>query len=164
VIEARWLFDVPASHIQVVVHRQSVVHSLVQFRDGSMIAQLGCPDMRLPIQYALLYPERPDSPWPRLDLTTAGALTFEAPKLDRFPCLELAYGAAEAGGSLPAVMSAANEEVVGLFLAGRIGFGEIPRRIRQVMDTHSNEATPSLDAVLQADAWARRAAREAIDS
>jgi 1-deoxy-D-xylulose-5-phosphate reductoisomerase len=161
VIEARWLFDVPASHIQVVVHRQSVVHSLVQFRDGSMIAQLGCPDMRLPIQYALLYPERPDSPWPRLDLTTAGALTFEAPKLDRFPCLELAYGAAEAGGSLPAVMSAANEEVVGLFLAGRIGFGEIPRRIRQVMDAHENEPTPSLEAVLRADAWARRAAREA---
>jgi 1-deoxy-D-xylulose-5-phosphate reductoisomerase len=164
VIEARWLFDVPASRIQVVVHRQSIVHSLVQFRDGSVIAQLGCPDMRVPIQYALLYPERPTSPWPRLDLTKAGALTFEAPRLERFPCLELAYRAAEAGGSLPAVMSAANEEVVGLFLAGKIGFSEIPRRIRQVMDTHSNEATPSLDAVLQADAWARRAAREAIDS
>jgi 1-deoxy-D-xylulose-5-phosphate reductoisomerase len=161
VIEARWLFDVPASRIQVVVHRQSIIHSLVQYRDGSVIAQLGCPDMRLPIQYALLYPERPQSPWPRLDLTQAGALTFEAPDLERFPCLSLAYRAAEAGGSLPAVMSAANEELVGLFLAGKIGFGEIPRRIRRIMDTHENESSPSLDAVLRADAWARRAAREA---
>jgi 1-deoxy-D-xylulose-5-phosphate reductoisomerase len=161
VIEARWLFDVPPACVRVVVHRQSIVHSLVQFRDGAMLAQLGCPDMRLPIQYALLYPERPESPWPRLDLTRAGALTFEAPNPERFPCLSLAYRAAEAGGSLPAVMSAANEEAVGLFLAGRIGFTDIPRRIRQVMDTHENEPSPSLDAVLRADAWARRAVREA---
>jgi 1-deoxy-D-xylulose-5-phosphate reductoisomerase len=161
VIEARWLFDLPPAKIRIVVHRQSVVHSLVQYRDGSVIAQLGCPDMRLPIQYALLYPERPESPWPRLDLMEAGALTFEAPSLDRFPCLSLAYRAAEVGGSLPAVMSAANEELVGLFLAGKIGFAEIPRRIRRVMDAHVNETTPSLDAVLRADAWARRAAREA---
>jgi 1-deoxy-D-xylulose-5-phosphate reductoisomerase len=161
VIEARWLFDLPPAKIRIVVHRQSIVHSLVQFRDGSVIAQLGCPDMRLPIQYALLYPQRPESPWPRLDLTQAGALTFEAPSLERFPCLSLAYRAAETGGSLPAVMSAANEELVGLFLAGKIGFAEIPRRIRRVMDAHENESLPSLDAVLQADAWARRAAREA---
>jgi 1-deoxy-D-xylulose-5-phosphate reductoisomerase len=161
VIEARWLFDLPPAKIRIVVHRQSIVHSLVQFRDGSVIAQLGCPDMRLPIQYALLYPQRPESPWPRLDLTQAGALTFEAPSLERFPCLSLAYRAAEAGGSLPAVMSAANEELVGLFLAGKIGFAEIPRRIGRVMDAHENESLPSLDAVLRADAWARRAAREA---
>jgi 1-deoxy-D-xylulose-5-phosphate reductoisomerase len=161
VIEARWLFSVPPSRIQVVVHRQSIVHSMVQFRDGAIVAQLGCPDMRLPIQYALLYPERPQSPWPRLDLLRAGALTFEAPDPERFPCLSLAYRAVEEGGSLPAVMSAANEEVVGLFLAGKIGFAEIPRRIRQVMDAHANEPSPSLDAVLRADAWARRAAREA---
>jgi 1-deoxy-D-xylulose-5-phosphate reductoisomerase len=161
VIEARWLFDVPAERIQVLVHRQSIVHSLVQFRDGSMIAQLGCPDMRLPIQYALLYPERPASPWPRLDLTKAGSLTFEEPCPERFPCLELAYRAAATGGTLPAVMSAANEEVVGLFLAGKIGFSEIPQRIRRVMDAHENEPSPTLDTVLRADAWARRAAREA---
>jgi 1-deoxy-D-xylulose-5-phosphate reductoisomerase len=161
VIEARWLFDVPPSRVRVVVHRQSIVHSLVQFRDGAMLAQLGCPDMRLPIQYALLYPERPETPWPRLDLTQAGALTFEAPDPERFPCLALAYRAAEAGGSLPAVMSAANEEAVGLFLAGELGFAEIPRRIRQVMDAHETETSPSLEAVIQADAWARRAVREA---
>jgi 1-deoxy-D-xylulose-5-phosphate reductoisomerase len=160
VIEARWFFDVPPSRVRVVVHRQSIVHSLVQFRDGALLAQLGCPDMRLPIQYALLYPERPESAWPRLDLTRAGALTFEEPDQDRFPCLSLAYRAAEAGGSLPAVMSAANEEVVGLFLAGKISFNEIARRIRRVMDAHENERSPSLDAVLRADAWARRAARE----
>jgi 1-deoxy-D-xylulose-5-phosphate reductoisomerase len=145
----------------VVVHRQSIVHSMVQYRDGAILAQLGCPDMRLPIQYALLYPERPASPWPRLDLMRAGALTFEAPDGERFPCLALAYRAAEAGGSLPAVMSAANEEVVGLFLAGKIGFTEIPRRIGQVMDAHVNQPSPSLDTVLRADAWARQAAREA---
>jgi 1-deoxy-D-xylulose-5-phosphate reductoisomerase len=161
VIEARWLFGVSPSRIQIVVHRQSIVHSMVQFRDGAIVAQLGCPDMRLPIQYALLYPERPESPWPRLDLLRAGALTFEAPDPERFPCLSLAYRAAEEGGSLPAVMSAANEEVVGLFLAGKIGFADISRRIRQVMDAHANEPSPSLDAVLRADAWARRAAREA---
>jgi 1-deoxy-D-xylulose-5-phosphate reductoisomerase len=160
VIEARWLFGVPPSRIQIVVHRQSIIHSMVQFRDGAVVAQLGCPDMRLPIQYALLYPERPESPWPRLDLLRAGALTFEAPDPERFPCLSLAYRAAEEGGSLPAVMSAANEEVVGLFLAGKIGFADIPRRIRQVMDAHANQPSPSLEAVLRADAWARRAARE----
>jgi 1-deoxy-D-xylulose-5-phosphate reductoisomerase len=161
VIEARWLFDLAPSQVQVVVHRQSIVHSMVQYRDGAILAQLGCPDMRLPIQYALLYPERPASPWPRLDLMRAGALTFEAPDGERFPCLALAYRAAEAGGSLPAVMSAANEEVVGLFLAGKIGFTEIPRRIGQVMDAHVNQPSPSLDTVLRADAWARQAAREA---
>jgi 1-deoxy-D-xylulose-5-phosphate reductoisomerase len=161
VIEAHWLFDVPADRVRVVVHRQSIVHSMVQYRDGAMLAQLGCPDMRLPIQYALLYPERPESPWPRLDVTRAGALTFEAPSLERFPCLALAYRAAAAGGSLPAVMSAANEEAVGLFLAGKIGFTDIPRRIGQVMDTHEIEPSPSLAALLRADAWARRAVREA---
>ncbi len=161
VIEARWLFDLPPSRIKIVVHRQSILHSLVQYRDGALLAQLGCPDMRLPIQYALLYPERPASPWPRLDLMRAGPLTFEEPDMERFPCLSLAYRAAAAGGSLPAVMSAANEEVVGLFLAGEIGFAEIPRRIKRVMDAHEDESSPSLDAVLRADAWARRTAREA---
>ncbi len=161
VIETHWLYGVPYDRIDVVVHPESVVHALVELVDGSVIAQLAAPDMRLPIQYALLYPERPESPWPRLDLARAGALTFEAPNRERFPCLSLAYRAAEAGGSLPAVMSAANEEVVGLFLAGKIGFADIPRRIRRVMDAHENQSSPSLDAVLRADAWARRAAREA---
>jgi 1-deoxy-D-xylulose-5-phosphate reductoisomerase len=158
VIEARWLFDLAASAIQVLIHRQSIVHSLVEFRDGSTLAQLGPPDMRLPIQYALMYPERPPNPWPRMDLTAVGRLTFERPDMERFPCLRLAYEAAEAGGTLPAVMSAANEEVVGQFLGGQIPFGEIAPRIERVMRSHPVVAEPSCEEVIGADAWARRAA------
>jgi 1-deoxy-D-xylulose-5-phosphate reductoisomerase len=158
-IEARWLFDIPPSAIDILIHRQSIIHSLVEFRDGSTLAQMSLPDMRLPIQYALLYPERPANPWPRMDLAAIGSLTFERPDPERFPCLRLAYEAAEAGGTMPAVMSAANEEVVGLFLQGRIPFGEIAPRIERVMRAHRVVPEPSCEAVLGADAWARRVSR-----
>jgi 1-deoxy-D-xylulose-5-phosphate reductoisomerase len=155
-IEACRLFDLPPACVEVVIHRQSIVHSLVEFRDGATLAQLSPPDMRLPIQYALLYPERPQNELPRLDLPAIGTLTFERPDPERFPCLRLARAAAEAGGSLPAVMSAANEEAVGLFLNERIRFGEIAEQIERVMAEHDPVTEPSLDQVLAADAWARR--------
>lgn len=160
-IEARWLFDLPPSRIEVVVHRQSIVHSLVCFRDSSVLAQLGVPDMRLPIQYALFYPERPANPLQRLDLVRCGSLTFEAPDLERFPALGLAMRAAEVGGSLPAVMSAANEVAVSLFLDGRIAFTEIAARVGRVMDRHPVVHNPPLADILDIDAWARRVAAEA---
>jgi 1-deoxy-D-xylulose-5-phosphate reductoisomerase len=155
-IEACRLFDLPAECVEVVIHRQSIVHSLVEFRDGATLAQLSPPDMRLPIQYALLYPERPQNELPRLDLPAIGALTFERPDPERFPCLRLARTAAEVGGSLPAVMSAANEEAVGLFLNERIRFGEIAEQIERVMTEHDPVTEPTLDQLLAADAWARR--------
>jgi 1-deoxy-D-xylulose-5-phosphate reductoisomerase len=154
-IEACWFFDLPPSRVGVVIHRQSIVHSLVEFRDGATLAQLSPPDMRLPIQYALFYPERPENDLPRLDLPAIGKLTFEAPDMTRFPCLRLARQAAEAGGSLPAVMSAANEEAVGLFLNERIRFDEIAVYTEEAMAAHKASRSPSLEAVLEADAWAR---------
>jgi 1-deoxy-D-xylulose-5-phosphate reductoisomerase len=159
-IEACRLFDLPPAHVEVVIHRQSIVHSLVEFRDGATLAQLSPPDMRLPIQYALLYPERPQNDLPRLDLAAIGSLTFERPDPERFLCLRLARAAAEAGGSLPAVMSAANEEAVGLFLNERIRFGEIAARIERVMAEHDPVPDPALEQVLAADAWARQRVRE----
>jgi 1-deoxy-D-xylulose-5-phosphate reductoisomerase len=159
VIEARWLFQVPPSRIDVVIHRQSIVHSLVQFQDSSVLAQLGLPDMRLPIQYALFYPERLPNSLPRLDLSRAGALSFEPPDRDRFPALSLAYRAAEVGGSLPAVLSAANEVAVDLFLQGRISFTGITRRIAQAMDRHRVIPAPTFEQIIEVDHWAREAAR-----
>jgi 1-deoxy-D-xylulose-5-phosphate reductoisomerase len=155
VIEAKWLFDLPPSRIDVVIHRQSIVHSLVQFRDSSVLAQLGLPDMRLPIQYAIFYPERLPNALPRLDLASAGTLTFERPDRDRFPAISLAYQAAETGGSLPAVLSAANEEAVRLFLAGNISFGGITRRIERAMERHERIACPNFEEILEVDRWAR---------
>jgi 1-deoxy-D-xylulose-5-phosphate reductoisomerase len=155
-IEAHWLFDVPMDHVSVIVHPQSVVHSLVEFRDGSLLAQLGLPDMRLPIEYALLYPERLDAGLPRLDLTQLGTpLTFEAPDAQRFPCLALAQWAAQAGGTAPAVLNAANEAAVGLFLEEKIRFADIPILIEHTLDAHVPMMAPSLDAISDADAWAR---------
>jgi 1-deoxy-D-xylulose-5-phosphate reductoisomerase len=159
-IEACWFFNLPPARVDVVIHRQSIVHSLVEFRDGATLAQLSPPDMRLPIQYALFYPERPENDLPRLDLAAIGKLTFEQPDMDRFSCLRLARHAAEAGGSLPAVMSAANEEAVGLFLNERIRFDEIPVYIEEAMTAHERAASPSLAEVLEADAWARQRVRE----
>lgn len=163
-IEACWLFDLPPSRVEVMIHRQSIVHSLVEFQDGATLAQLSPPDMRLPIQYALLYPERPPSALPRLNLARVGALTFEAPDPERFPCLRLAVAAAEAGGSLPAVMSAANEEAVGHFLAGRIRFDAIAVLIEEAMQAHETVPKPSVAEVLAADAWARERVRQALGS
>ena len=159
VIEARWLFDVDADRIDVIVHPQSIVHSMVEFRDGSVIAQLGVTDMRLPIQYAVSYPERWEAPLPPLDLARAGRLEFCAPDRARFPCLDLAYRALRAGETFPCVLNAANEVAVEAFLAGALGFTSIPRVITTVLDAHRAVPVTTLAAVREADAWARQQAR-----
>lgn len=155
IIEAKWLFGVEPGRIEVVIHPQSIVHSMVEFADGSVMAQMGIPDMRLPIQYALLYPERPDTGLPRLDITARESLTFAEPDRRRYPSLDLAYSAAEAGGTLPVVMNAANEAAVPMFLDGKIGFLDIFRIVERVMGVHSAAADPGLDDILEADTWAR---------
>lgn len=157
VIEARWLFDVEAARIDVVVHPQSVVHSLVELRDGSVMAQLGVTDMRLPIQYAFSYPERWDAALPALDLMRAQRLEFFAPDRERFPCLDLAYRALEAGPSHPVVLNAANEVAVAAFLDGQLPFRGIPRVIEAALDAHAREqAAPvrDLDDIRHLDRWA----------
>lgn len=158
VMEARWLFDVSYDKIDVLLHDESVIHSMVQFADGSVMAQLGTPDMRLPIQYALTWPERLDSPASRLDLAAIGSLRFRRADFDRFPMLRLAYEAGRAGGTLPAVFNAANEMAVQLFMQERIAFLDIERITERVMDAHAPVSDPDLDGVLAADAWARQAA------
>ncbi len=160
VIEARWLFDILVDQIEVVVHRQSIIHSLVYYRDSSVMAQMGIPDMRLPIQYALFYPDRPANPLERLDLVRGRSLTFEAPDVSRFPALELAFAAARGGGSLPGVLSAANEVAVDAFLTGRVRFSAIPETVEHVMNRHECVPEPDLESLLAIDAWARQAAEE----
>lgn len=163
VIEARWLFDVPPERIDVVVHPESIVHSLVELRDTSVLAQLGLPDMRVPIAVALAHPERIPLDVPRLDLASTGRLHFEAPDRERFPCLGLAYRALAGSETAPAVLNAANEVAVEAFLAGRIGFSAIAATNAAVLDEHlaarAGETAGSLADVLAADAWARDAAR-----
>jgi len=160
VIEAHWLFGASASQIAVVVHPQSVVHSMVEFKDSSIIAQLGITDMRLPIQYAFAYPDRWDAPVPFLDLTRVGPLEFHEPAWDDFPCLRLAYRALEAERSLPIVLNAANEVAVSSFLEGRLAFTSIPQVIEQAMDAHTPEPAATLAEVRRVDAWARQHAAE----
>jgi 1-deoxy-D-xylulose-5-phosphate reductoisomerase len=160
VIEAHWLFGVPGDRIDVVVHPQSIVHSMVELTDGSVIAQLGLTDMRLPIQYACSYPERWDAALPPLDLTRAPRLEFHSPDDDRFPCLGLAYRALRSGGTLPVVLNASNEVAVGVFLEGKLGFTSIPRVIERTMNAHTIERVSTLQVVRAADAWARGYARE----
>jgi 1-deoxy-D-xylulose-5-phosphate reductoisomerase len=155
VIEARWLFDVPPDRIDIVVHPQSVVHSMVEMVDGSILAQLGVTDMRLPIQYAFSYPDRWSSPLPPLDLTRCGRLDFHLPDHEKFPGLRLAYRALETGGGLPVVFNAANEVAVEEFLAGRLGFTAIPWLIAQAMDAHTPAPVSTLPEVRALDAWAR---------
>ncbi len=164
VIEAHWLFDVPASAIDVVVHPQSVVHSMAELRDGSIIAQLGVTDMRLPIQYAFSYPERWDGALPSLDITRMGALEFFPPDFDRFPCLMLAYLALKHGGAWPVVLNAANEVAVAAFLGGRLTFPNIALTIERTLGTADarTSAPGSLDDVRAIDGWARRKALETI--
>jgi 1-deoxy-D-xylulose-5-phosphate reductoisomerase len=161
VIEAHWLFGVAADRIDVVIHPQSIVHSLVELIDGSVMAQLGVTDMRLPIQYACSYPDRWDGSLPSLDLTRAGRLEFLEPAHDRFPCLGLAYSALRAGGTLPVVLNAANEIAVGAFLDHKLGFLAIPRVIEKAMQAHVAEPVSTLQVVRRADAWARGYARDA---
>lgn len=160
VIEAHWLFDAAFDDIHVVVHPQSVVHSMVELVDGSIIAQLGAPDMRLPIQVALMHPQRLDSPATRLDPWNMGSLSFEGPDTTRFPSLELAFAAGKAGGTMPAVLNAANEVAVELFLHERIRFTDIPRVVERCMNHHTTREPHSVDEILDADRQARIRARE----
>jgi 1-deoxy-D-xylulose-5-phosphate reductoisomerase len=162
VIEARWLFNIPVERIAVNVHPQSIIHSMVEYLDGSVMAQMGVPDMKGPIAYALTYPARIPSGVKPLDLTTLSGLTFFNPDLVRFPALKLAYQALQAGESMPAVMNAANEIAVEAFLGGRIGFMAIAESIERVMDLHTPHALNSIEEVLEADRWGRRTAREAL--
>jgi 1-deoxy-D-xylulose-5-phosphate reductoisomerase len=157
-IEARWLFDVEMARVSVVVHPQSVVHSMVEFVDGSMLAQLSTPDMCLPIQYALTYPDREPSARVQTNLAKLGNLTFEEPDLARFPSLDLARRAGDVGGTSPAVLNAANEVAVEAFLNQRINFPQISETVRRTMDRHQVVPHPTLDQILEADAWARREA------
>jgi 1-deoxy-D-xylulose-5-phosphate reductoisomerase len=159
VIEAHWLFGVSADQIDVVIHPQSIVHSMVELTDGSVIAQLGVTDMRLPIQYACSYPERWDAALPALDLTRAGRLEFHVPARDRFPCLDLAYRALRTGRTLPVVLNAANEIAVEFFLDGKLGFTAIPIVIQETMNAHIPEDVASLEVVRRVDHWARECAR-----
>lgn len=155
VIEAHWLFDLPYEKIEVIIQRESIIHSMVEFKDGAVLAQLSPPDMRLPIQYALSYPRRLRRDAPRVNWRTLNHLTFSLPDRENFPCLDLAYSAGKAGGSLPAVLNAANEEAVSLFLGGIIGFMDIPRIIAYVMNKHKLLKAPDFDDLVQADAEAR---------
>ncbi|MBM2883780.1 1-deoxy-D-xylulose-5-phosphate reductoisomerase [Chromobacterium phragmitis] len=162
VIEARWLFNVPPSRIDVVVHPQSVIHSMVQYRDGSVMAQLGSPDMRTPIACALAWPERIDAGVESLDFFAMGDLTFEKPDMRRFPCLQLAFDALESGGDAPAVLNAANEVAVAAFLEGRIRFIDIPRVVADTLSGVSAAASDSLAGLLARDAEARRYAEQRV--
>ncbi len=157
-IEARWLFDIGIDRVGVVVHPQSIVHSMVEFVDGSMLAQLSTPDMCLPIQYALTYPERASSERVQTNLARLGSLTFEEPDVDRFPALGLARRAGEIGGTLSAVLNAANEVAVEAFVNGQINFPQITETVRRTMDRHQVVPHPALEQILEADAWARREA------
>jgi 1-deoxy-D-xylulose-5-phosphate reductoisomerase len=156
IIEARWLFNMPANRIQVVVHPQSIVHSMVEFTDGSVVAQLSPPDMRLPIQYALTYPERQPCPCPKMDWTLNSELTFEPVDLERFPAVELGWEVAERGGTTGAVVNAANEAAVELFLNGTIRFTDIVPSCRRVLDEHHYEPNPTLETLLRLDDWSRQ--------
>lgn len=159
-IEAHWLFGLDISKVDVLIHPQCIIHSLVEFVDGSVMAQLSIPDMRLPIQYALTYPERLAGPLPRLELAEIDQLTFQKPDKEKFPCLEYAYEAFRAGGTAPAVLNAANEVAVSLFLSGKIRFMEIPRVIERVLAGYKPVKDPTLNDILEADGWAREEARK----
>ena len=162
VVEARWLFDIPESRIDVLIHRESIIHSLVEYQDRSMIAQLGLPDMRTPISYAMRYPERMPLDLPSLDLTEIGKLTFCKPDHDRFPCLGLGYESLRVGGTMPATMNAANEVAVEAFLNGGIRFVDIAEVIRSTMEAHQPREVESLDDALETDRWAREKAEALV--
>ena len=158
VVEARWLFDIPESHIDVLIHRESIIHSLVEYEDRSMISQLGLPDMRTPISYAMRYPDRLPLDLPSLDLTAIGTLTFCKPDHDRFPCLRLGYESLQIGGTMPAAMNAANEIAVDAFLNGGIRFTDISDIIHSTMQAHTPQPVLSVEVALEADRWAREKA------
>ncbi len=163
-IEAKWLFDVPPDKIEILVHRQSIIHSMVEFIDGSTIAQLGLPDMRGPIAYALHYPKRLSLNLPKLDLAAMGQLTFFKPDPERFPCVDLAYEAMAGAGTLPAVLNASNEEAVGAFLNNRISFSSISAVIQKTMGAHNPKKADNIDEILLADQWAREETARVVKS
>ncbi|TLM97318.1 1-deoxy-D-xylulose-5-phosphate reductoisomerase, partial [bacterium] len=160
VIEAKWLFGVDLDNVQVVVHPESIIHSMVEFVDGSIIAQLGMPDMRLPIQYAMTFPDRRTNDFPRLDIYELQGLHFAPPDTGTFRSLNLAYDAGRTGGTMPAVMNAANEVAVDMFLTGSISFFGIAELVERVMHRHTVTSCPDLDDIIAADDWARRSAGE----
>ncbi|PFE01285.1 1-deoxy-D-xylulose-5-phosphate reductoisomerase [Bacillus sp. AFS023182] len=162
VMEARWLFDIPYEKIDVLIHKESIIHSLVEFIDGSMMAQLGAPDMRMPIQYAFHYPTRLPSSYKKLNLLEVGSLHFEKPDLKKFPCLHYAYESGKIGGTAPAVLNAANEIANALYLQNEISFFDIEKTIYSTLEAHHNIINPSLEAVLEADRWAREYANELL--
>jgi len=158
VIEAKWFFNVPANKIEIVIHPQSYVHSMVQFIDGTIIAQIGEHDMKIPIQYALFYPNRMSNNFSRLELTKVGQLTFKKPNFNKFPCINLAYHALEIGGTMPAVLNGANEIAVNAFLNSKISFSVIPQIIQNTMKEHKPKYNPNINDILDADYWAREIA------
>ena len=164
VIEAHYLFGLDYDHIEIVIHPQSIIHSMIELADSSVLAQLGWPDMKLPILYCLSWPERQETPWRRLDLTEVGQLSFRKPDPAKYPCMELAYAAGRAGGTMPAVMNAANEEAVAQFLEEKIHFLDIPVVIEAACERHKADLIghPQLDDVLAVDQWARQAVREQV--
>ena len=164
VIEAHYLFGIDYDQIEIVIHPQSIIHSMIELADSSVLAQLGWPDMKLPILYCLSWPERLETPWRRLNLTEVGELTFRAPDTKKYPCMELAYAVGRAGGTMPAVLNAANEEAVAQFLEEQIHFLDIPEVIEAACERHKPDlqSQPNLDEVLAADAWARQAVKEQV--
>lgn len=159
VIEAHWLFGLPADKIEVVIHPQSIIHSMVEFIDGSVKAQLGIPDMKIPIQYALTYPERALSKFVRIDFPKLKEMTFFEPDLDRFRCLQLAFDALHTGGTMPAALNAANEIAVERFLGGKISFLQIPETVCRTMEQHTSKSSPTLEDIIEADSSARTFAK-----
>ncbi|KFZ44164.1 1-deoxy-D-xylulose 5-phosphate reductoisomerase [Smithella sp. SC_K08D17] len=163
VIEAKWFFNVDFSHIDVLIHPQSIVHSMVEFVDGAFLAQMGIPDMKLPIAYALTYPERIINDLPSLNLVKTGNLEFRNPDIKKFPCLGLAYAAGICGGTAPVVLNAADEIAVAAFMEKKVRFIDLPKIIETVLDVHNSINTPSLEDILQADLWARRETSRIIE-
>lgn len=161
VMEAKWLFGVDTDQIEVLVHPQSIIHSAVEYEDGAIMAQLGEPDMRVPIQYALTYPKRVANPFPKIDFAKRAQLTFDHPDMDTFRCLVLAYKALKIGGTMPTVLNGANEIAVAKFLSGKIGFLDIPALIEKTMEAYTVKENYTLEDLLEADAWARAYATEA---
>lgn len=166
VIEAHWLFGVDYDNIEIVIHPQSIIHSLIELQDTSVLAQLGRPDMRLPLLYALSWPERIYTPWQQLDLLKVGQLTFNPPDHQKYPCMQLAYAAGRTGGCMPAVLNAANEQAVAMFLEEKIQFLDIPRLIERACDRYlaRNSSRPTLDDIIAADNWARHEVATASES
>ena len=153
VIEACWLFDLPATKVDIVIHPQSIIHSMVEFADGSVKAQLGVPDMKVPIQYALTYPDHRPANWERLDLPSIGQLTFAQPDLDKFRCIALAYAALEAGGTAPAVLNMTNDRAVQAFLTGKISFEKLPAILADAINAHTAISHPTIEEIIDLEAW-----------